>query len=345
MSTLKVNALNNGGSAIDFPSSFTLGGNPIEQGYTSSATEPTSPNTGDLWWDSTNEALYQYLNGEFKAITTVGAWRIIDISQFSYDNVSASVAPSTEGNPQGLHVTEDGSMLFMCGLANDRIVQYSFTTDGDLSTLIASLDQNFIVTELWNPKSMHFDESGEHLILANTSNKLRYYPLSTGFDFDTVGTLTEVTLSSTASTSGGAISNISSIQWLDKGYRISLADETSDSLYVFALSTAYDISTMGSAYESAVTTASLSAGTNPQGLRFDERGYTAVFIDNAENLHQIDMTSKYDLSTASLSSNTFTVTQDVSMRDICFFNRGTKFFAVGSGSDKFYSYSTNGGAE
>lgn len=71
MSTLKVNALNNGGSAIDLPNSFKLGGNPIEQGYTSSATEPTSPNIGDLWWDSANEALYQYLNGEFKEISLV----------------------------------------------------------------------------------------------------------------------------------------------------------------------------------------------------------------------------------------------------------------------------------
>lgn len=71
MSTLKVNALNNGGSAIDLPNSFKLGGNPIEQGYTSSATEPTSPNTGDLWWDSANETLYQYLNGEFKEVSLV----------------------------------------------------------------------------------------------------------------------------------------------------------------------------------------------------------------------------------------------------------------------------------
>ena len=69
MSTLKVNALNNDGSTIDFPNSFTLGGNPIEQGYTSSATEPSSPNTGDLWWDSANDKLYQYLNGEFKELS------------------------------------------------------------------------------------------------------------------------------------------------------------------------------------------------------------------------------------------------------------------------------------
>lgn len=71
MSTLKINTLSNGGSAIDFPNSFNIGGNPIEQGYTSSGTEPSSPATGDIWWDSTNEKLYQYLNSEFKEITTI----------------------------------------------------------------------------------------------------------------------------------------------------------------------------------------------------------------------------------------------------------------------------------
>jgi len=69
MSTLKINTLSNGGSAIDFPNSFNIGGNAIEQGYTSSGTEPSSPATGDIWWDSTNEKLYQYLNSEFKEIT------------------------------------------------------------------------------------------------------------------------------------------------------------------------------------------------------------------------------------------------------------------------------------
>jgi len=71
MSTLKINTLSNGGSAIDFPNSFNVGGKAIEQGYTSSGTEPSSPAIGDIWWDSTNEKLYQYLNSEFKEITTI----------------------------------------------------------------------------------------------------------------------------------------------------------------------------------------------------------------------------------------------------------------------------------
>jgi hypothetical protein len=78
MSTLKVNSIANNGSAVDLPNgAFNIGGNSILQGYTSSATEPASPSTGDFWWDSTNELLYQYLNSEFKAIgiaAAAGKW-------------------------------------------------------------------------------------------------------------------------------------------------------------------------------------------------------------------------------------------------------------------------------
>ena len=53
---------------INLPNKFKVGGNTIEQGYTASATEPSSPSEGDFWWDTANEVLYRYINGEFKNI-------------------------------------------------------------------------------------------------------------------------------------------------------------------------------------------------------------------------------------------------------------------------------------
>lgn len=69
MSTLKVNTIDNNGSNVDFPNKLTVRGNAVEQGYTSSGTEPSSPSEGDFWWDSTNEVVYQYINSEFKTIS------------------------------------------------------------------------------------------------------------------------------------------------------------------------------------------------------------------------------------------------------------------------------------
>ena len=52
MSTLRVNTITNNGSAVDLPQKFKIGGNNVEQGYTASGSEPSSPATGDFWWDA-----------------------------------------------------------------------------------------------------------------------------------------------------------------------------------------------------------------------------------------------------------------------------------------------------
>lgn len=45
----------------------------IGKAITSSGTEPSSPANGDLWYDSTNDKLYYYVNSEFKQITHANA--------------------------------------------------------------------------------------------------------------------------------------------------------------------------------------------------------------------------------------------------------------------------------
>tara|TARA_B100000035_G_scaffold314126_1_gene329539 strand:+ start:1070 stop:2242 length:1173 start_codon:yes stop_codon:yes gene_type:complete len=69
MSTIKVDTVKNRSSAINLPNNFKIGGLSIIQGYTSSGSEPSSPSTGDFWWDSSNDKLYRYINGEFKEIS------------------------------------------------------------------------------------------------------------------------------------------------------------------------------------------------------------------------------------------------------------------------------------
>lgn len=75
MSTLKVDTIQEHDqvSAINLTNKLKIGGVNVEQGYTSSATEPSNPSIGDFWWDSTNEKLYRYINSEFKLIGLVDA--------------------------------------------------------------------------------------------------------------------------------------------------------------------------------------------------------------------------------------------------------------------------------
>jgi len=71
MSTLKVDTIEHetATNAIDMPNKFKVNGAGIEQVYTSSETEPTNPEPGDIWWDSANEKIYRCVDEEFKELT------------------------------------------------------------------------------------------------------------------------------------------------------------------------------------------------------------------------------------------------------------------------------------
>ena len=72
---LKVDSIVNlaGSGKPNFPVSPTSGGAALStlntHSYTSSATEPSSPKNGAIWWDSANSKVYVYANNEFKEIT------------------------------------------------------------------------------------------------------------------------------------------------------------------------------------------------------------------------------------------------------------------------------------
>ena len=75
MTEIKVDNIVNlaGTGKPNFPVSPTVGSNAAlstlnTYSYTSSATEPSNPKNGALWWDSANDKVFVYIAGEFKEI-------------------------------------------------------------------------------------------------------------------------------------------------------------------------------------------------------------------------------------------------------------------------------------
>lgn len=70
MSTIKVDEIfgDQPTDAVDLPNKLKVGGASVEQGYTASGSEPSSPSNGDYWWDTGNDKLYKYMDSGFKEI-------------------------------------------------------------------------------------------------------------------------------------------------------------------------------------------------------------------------------------------------------------------------------------
>ena len=146
MSTLKVDTLKNGSSgSIDFPQNLKIGGNGVMQGYTSSATEPSSPAAGDYWWDSSNEELYRYVNGEFKKLTVkapgvfgdrgfaIGAASPTNVIQYWSMTSSGNAADfgDLNFNTQSAPACSDGTYIYALDYVNVNIDYFASATLGN----------------------------------------------------------------------------------------------------------------------------------------------------------------------------------------------------------------------
>jgi len=334
MSTLKTDELINGGSAVDLPNgAFQIGGNGILQGYTESATEPTSPATGDFWWDTANEVLYQYLNGEFKEIGIVPSGWTVDLSNVTYDNVSFSIA-SQETSPRDIAFNTDGTKMYIAGSSNDSVYQYSLSTGFDIST--ASYDSVLfgVGSQETSHSGLAFNTDGTKMYIAGSSNDSVYqYSLSTGFDLSTASyDSVSLSVASQDGTPNGLVFNTD-------GTKMYVVGNSSNTVYQYSLSTGFDLST--ASYDSVSFSVS-GQETGPYVLDFNPDG-TQMFIVGivTDSIYQYSLSTGFDLSTASYDSVSFSVSgQETVPIGLAFSADGTKMFISGNIGDAIYQYST-----
>lgn len=106
-------------------------------------------------------------------------------------------------------------------------------------------------------------------------------------------------------------------------------------IYEFNLSTAWDLSTSSFVqkfYESAMS-------TSPRGLTFKTDGTKMYLVDGTnDEIDEYNLSTAWDISTASYISNFSVSSQDTGPTDIYFKPDGTKMYVIGLGNDKVYEY-------
>ena len=77
------------------------------------------------------------------------------IATATYDNVSFYMG-SQDNSPRNTNISSDGSTMFMVGIVNKRIYQYSLSTPWNVATATYS-GVNFLITEATSPIGMHIN--------------------------------------------------------------------------------------------------------------------------------------------------------------------------------------------
>jgi sugar lactone lactonase YvrE len=324
-----------------------------------------NPDGSKVWIvGSANNTVYQY------SLST--AW---DISTSSYDSVSFSVSSQMTG-ASGIEFKSDGTKMYVCDIVNDAVYQYSTgtATTLDLSTgnyfshtpsvntafafsnppasgtaagfalaltganvaeaydiANASYDSvSFsVLSQEGNPEALFFKPDGLKLyITGTTGDDVNEYDLSTAWDISTASYLQNFSVSAQDATPTGLF-------FKPDGTKMYISGSTGDDINEYDLSTAWDVSTASYSQNFSVAT----EDTIPTDLFFKPDGTKMYMLGTiGDDVNEYDLSTAWDISTASYSQNFSFSTQDGGVEGLFFSTNGTKMFMVGRVGDNVYEY-------
>ena len=132
-------------------------------------------------------------------------------------------------------------------------------------------------------------------------------------------------------------STITGMCFNGNGTKMYVCGESSDKVYQYSLSSAYDLST--ASYDSVSLDVSGQLDPAPRSVVFNNDGSALYVCGPDQGVFQYTLSSSYDLSTASYSSKTFSVSsQELYPSGMIFNNNGASMYVVGSQNDTVYQY-------
>lgn len=195
--------------------------------------------------------------------------------------------------------------------------------------------------QLVNARDVCFSADGTKMYtICTLFDAVFQYSLSTAFDLSTAS------YDSVSFTLTGGVSNPHGIAFNTDGTKMYALDQTADEVFQYSLSTAFDIST--TSYDSVSFSVASQANYNTD-LFFSTDG-TKMYVVNMfspSEIFQYDLSTAFDLSTASYNSVSFSATGEPQQPSAVVLNPdGTKMYVVyqgpssNTGSIRSYSLST-----
>lgn len=246
------------------------------------------------------------------------AW---DVSTATYVRVFSIAAQ--DATPTGLSFKPDGTKMYIVGTTNDSVFEYDLSTAWDIST--ATYLQNFSVASQESfPTNLFFKPDGTKMYIVGASgNDVNEYDLSTPWNV-TTATFVQVKSISAQETSP------TGLFFKDDGTVMYIFGLTSDTVYQYQLSTAWDIST---ATYSNPTTKCFSVAAQeiaPTGLFFKPDGTKMYIIGfSGDDVNEYDLSTAWAVSTATYLQNFSVSAQELAPNDLFFKGDGTKMYIVG----------------
>lgn len=267
----------------------------------------------------TGDAIYQY--------SLSAAW---DISTASYDSISFAFSLQ-DTNPRSAMFGDNGTKLYMSGLQNDSIYQYStvdYTQTLDLSTgsYFSFTPSDATTVSFSNPPA---SGTAVGFVLDITGAVGDTYDFSSA---DTeVGTFD---LSGNARDTGGIYVKPDGTKFYIAAFR-NAANGADSRVHEYNMTTAWDITT-------AVYVNSFSVHaqeTYLSGVTFSPSGTKMLIVGfGADAVHEYTLSTAWDITTASFDRSLSTTSYEGQPRGLQVNNDGSKLYVVGTDTRRIVEY-------
>ena len=240
--------------------------------------------------------------------------------------VQFSVA-AQDTSPFSLFFKPDGTKLYITGDAGNDVNEYTLSSAWDIST--ASYAQNFVVSaQDTQPLGLFFKSDGTKMyVLGQDNNRVFEYDLSSAWDISTAVILQNFSVAAQQSSPRG-------VSFKTDGTKMYITGSAGN-IHEYDLSTAWNIST-------AVYLQVFSVSTQdsvPNNSFFKSDGTKMYVVGQVTGrVYEYNLSTAWNISTASLLQNFNVSTQDGSPTGLFFKDDGTKMYVMGQSSDSIYAY-------
>jgi len=255
-----------------------------------------------------------------------------DLSIAAYDNKTLSVT-SQDLDIAGVLFKTDGTKMYVLGLVNRAVYQYSLTTAFDLSTASYDSVSFGVSSQEASPQSFSFKPDGTKMyVVGSWTDTVFQYSLSTAWDISTASyDSVSFSVSSQSLVPHGLF-------FKPDGTNFYICDAFNNQVFQYTLSTAWDLTS--SSYTRTFDAA--TAGTEAyQELTFKPDG-TKMYIMDAFNkeVEEYTLSTAWDISTASFVQVFLVTSQDANAKGLTFKPDGTKMYIAGEDTGRIYQYTT-----
>jgi DNA-binding beta-propeller fold protein YncE len=267
--------------------------------------------------------------------TVVSNSEAYSLAGASYD--SKSYVLTNDTSPSAIAFNNDGTKMYMLGIATDRIYSYNLSTAYDITTTPGAAASFTISGQSTVPEALIFNNDGTKMYVADRASLTIYqYSLSTAYQVNTASASYD---SVSLDVSSQEPSGFTGISFNNDGTKLYTLGYGSDNVHQYSLSTAYDLSTASYA---SISFSVASQDTIPYDIHFNNAGTRMLILGSAnDSIYQYSLSTAFNVSTASYDSVSFSVVgQDNQPLGITFNNDGTKMYMVGTQNDSVYQYST-----